>query len=231
MADYTVLLVEDERDLLEFTRAALTRAGYRVCAADTLSRAQERLAADAPDLIVLDVMLPDGSGIDLCRLIRRATNAPILFLTSMGESEHIVSGLRAGGDDYVVKPFQLDELLARIEALLRRVERSRQQPGSFRRYGVTIDPAVQRAYMDGSDLLLKPKEFMLLAALVRAQDEYRTAAALYAEVWGMDSNEDARTVLVHLSNLRAKLRQTAGRQTAEIRRYGDEGYRLEAVSK
>lgn len=227
MAEYTVLLVEDERDILESNRRALVRAGYRVCAAATLERAKELLAAAPPDVVVLDIMLPDGSGLELCREIRGETNAPILFLTSLGESAQIVSGLRAGGDDYMVKPFVLEELLARIETLLRRVARERQQPARLSFHGLTLDSATQRAYLGGRDLLLKPKEYMLLAALLRAGDSCRTAGELYAEVWGMSSNEDVRTVLVHLSNLRAKLRGTRGYAPVTIRRYGEEGYRLE----
>lgn len=226
MAEYTVLLVEDEREILESNRRALVRAGYRVCAAGTLERAKQCLAV-APDVIVLDILLPDGSGLELCREIRRETNAPILFLTSLGESAQIVRGLRAGGDDYMVKPFVMEEFLVRIETLLRRVERGRRQPERLSFHGLTLDPATQRAYLGGRDLLLKPKEYMLLAALLRAQDSCRTAGELYTEVWGLSSNEDARTVLVHLSGLRAKLRGPHGNAPVTIRRYGDEGYRLE----
>lgn len=230
MTEQTILLVEDEPEIRRLNRSALVRAGYRVHTADTLSRANALLGECAFSLIVLDILLPDGSGLDLCREIRAGMNAPILFLTSLGESEQIVRGLRAGGDDYMVKPYRIEELLARVEALLRRASQTVHPPGRMAFCGLTVDPAAQRAYLQGRDLLLKPKEYMLLAALLRGRDRCRTAAELYAEVWGMASNEDARTVLVHISNLRAKLRR-AGSARVAIRRHGDKGYRLEAADR
>lgn len=121
----TLLLVEDSKEVLEDNRKALVAAGYEVLAASTLAGARERLARRQPDLILLDVLLPDGNGVELCRELRDSTAAPILFLTSLGESEQIVEGLRAGGDDYVTKPYRMEELLARVEAQLRRTERIR----------------------------------------------------------------------------------------------------------
>ena len=108
----TLLLVEDSKEVLEDNRKALVAAGYEVLAASTLAGARERLARRQPDLILLDVLLPDGNGVELCRELRDSTAAPILFLTSLGESEQIVEGLRAGGDDYLAKPYDLEVLVA-----------------------------------------------------------------------------------------------------------------------
>lgn len=227
MSEHSVLLVEDEPEIREDNRSRLVRAGYRVLAAGTLQRARELIAEHQPELIVLDVMLPDGSGLELCREIRPHTAASILFLTSLGESEQVISGLRAGADDYMVKPFVYEELLARIEAQFRRLDQAAGQRQTVSFHGLTIDPAAQRAYLQGRDLQLKPKEFLLLAALLHGRADFHTASELYAAVWGMASNEDVRTVLVHISNLRAKLRQVCKEPPVVIRRYGNEGYRLE----
>ena len=216
----TLLLVEDSKEVLEDNRKALVAAGYEVLAASTLAGARERLARRQPDLILLDVLLPDGNGVELCRELRDSTAAPILFLTSLGESEQIVEGLRAGGDDYVTKPYRMEELLARVEAQLRRTERIRGEAAEG------VGARAQRAFLEGKDLLLKPKEFQLLCVLLRGRDRFRTAEELYQEVWGLDANADARTVLVHISNLRAKLRGGREEGNIQIQREGSRGYRL-----
>lgn len=221
----TLLLVEDSKEVLEDNRKALVAAGYEVLAASTLAGARERLARRQPDLILLDVLLPDGNGVELCRELRDSTAAPILFLTSLGESEQIVEGLRAGRDDYVTKPYRMEELLARVEAQLRRTERIRGEAAEGVG-GLTLDARAQRAFLEGKDLLLKPKEFQLLCVLLRSRDRFRTAEELYQEVWGLDANADARTVLVHISNLRAKLRGGREEGNIQIQREGSRGYRL-----
>ena len=123
MKGYHILLGEDEPDILEYNREQLEQRGYQVTAVSTLGQVEACVLRDNPDLLVLDVMMPDGSGLELCRRLREQFQGPILFLTSLGESSQIVQGLRAGGDDYITKPYDIEELAARIEAHLRRLER------------------------------------------------------------------------------------------------------------
>ena len=229
MKEWNILLVEDDAELLEYNRAYLERAGYQVTAVESAAAARAVLDRETPDLLVLDILLPDGSGLELCRDFRAYHSAPILFLTCLGESEQVVQGLRSGGDDYITKPYRVEELLARIEAQLRRVVMTA-RTGILEFGPLTLDDHTRRAYLSGRDMALKPKEFLLLAALARQRERPMTAQALYAQVWGMSSNEDVRTVLVHISNLRAKLRGDSGEAAVSILHYGGSGYRL-AISR
>lgn len=221
-----LLLVEDSAEIMEDNRRALQAQGYETVEARTLGEAKARLAERQPDLILLDVLLPDGNGMDLCREIRELTAAPILFLSSLGESGQVVAGLRAGGDDYIQKPYEMEELLARIEAQLRRGMRLRAMETVACVGGLTLEPSTQRAFLHGRDLLLKPKEFQLLALFLRDREDWRTPEELYREVWGADANADVRTVLVHISNLRSKLREGEGEGELRILRENGKGYRL-----
>lgn len=226
MKAYDILLVEDTPDILERNRSALTEQGYVVAAASSLEQARLLLARRSPDLLVLDVMLPDGSGLDLCRELRERSVAPILFLTSLGESEEIIRGLRAGGDDYITKPYRVEELLARVEAQLRRMEmlQGRHEAPGFG--PLTLEHTTQRAFLDGVDLLLKTKECLLLAALLRADGGYLTTEALYNQVWGAQAAGDVRTVVVHLSGLRGKLRTENENAPVRIEHSRSRGYRI-----
>ena len=223
-----LLLVEDSEEIIEGNRKALEAGGYEVAEARTLAQAEACLSGREPDLILLDILLPDGNGVELCRKIRESTPAPVLFLTSLAESGQIVEGLQAGGDDYITKPYRMEELLARVEAQLRRTERLRSVSAAQSLGSLTLDARTQRAYYRGRDLLLKPKEFLLLAVLLQNRERSCTPEELYREVWGMDANADARTVLVHLSNLRAKLRDGGDEGDVRILRDGKLGYRLTA---
>lgn len=196
-----ILLVEDHPDIMRVNRDALLSAGYRTAEAGTLREAREQLAALSPALIVLDILLPDGSGLELCVELRRLTTAPILFLTSLGDSAQIVDGLRAGGDDYLVKPYDVAVFVARVAAQLRRQD----MMGEIVIGRLRVDRTALRAYYDDKDLLLKPKEYALLAALMRERYRHLTAESLFSEAWGMDAMDDVRTVQVHLSRLRRKL--------------------------
>jgi len=148
MKGYHILLGEDEPDILEYNREQLEQRGYQVTAVSTLGQAEACVLRDNPDLLVLDVMMPDGSGLELCRRLREQFQGPILFLTSLGESSQIVQGLRVGGDDYITKPYDIEELAARIEAHLRRLERRVGEDihqGGSRLY---LNVKSQRAYLD-----------------------------------------------------------------------------------
>ena len=160
MSSGTVLLVEDNPDLNSVNRRALELRRYSVHVATTLAEAREWLKEAEPDVILLDVMLPDGDGFGFCREIRARTQAHILFLTAKAEHEDIVAGLAAGGDDYITKPFHAQELLARVEAAMRRREIVIPLR-TVAKGRLELDLVSSRAYVDGIDLMLAPMEFGL----------------------------------------------------------------------
>lgn len=221
-----ILLVEDTAEILEDNKKTLEAEKYQVLAAQTVREARELLRDNTPDLMVLDIMLPDGSGVELCRELRGTQAAPVIFLTNLGESEQIVAGLKAGGDDYMVKPYRVQELAARIEAQLRRVERIRRAGFDTGTKRLSVNTRAQRVCLDGEDLLLKPKEYLLLLTLIHDQGRYFTAGELYTQVWGMNANGDVRAVEVHISRLRAKLGRGRTPQPVEIEYARGRGYRL-----
>lgn len=224
MKPYHVLLVEDEPEFLAFNARRLEAEGYRVSCAATLREARLAVRADPPDLVVLDILMPDGSGLDFCRDLRADTGVPVIFLTSLGEQEQIVAGLRAGGDDYLTKPYHIGELVARIEAQLRRAALLRQAGDAPEIEGLALDLIRQRACWQGADLGLKPKAFQLLALLARSRNRWRPADELYTAVWGM-APCDTRTVSMHISLLRLRLREETG-NALDVEHARGRGYRL-----
>lgn len=198
-----LLLVEDDLTLRETLAYNLTREGYTVIETDngvaTLDLAREH----KPDLIVLDVMLPGLDGLTVCRTLRREFDAPIVLLTARsGEVDRII-GLDAGADDYIVKPFSLGELLARLRAVLRRGRREVETRLQSR--DLTLDLVGHRAWRAGQLLTLAPKEFDLLAELIRHKGAVLTRDLLLQRVWGFDFDGDTRTVDVHIRWLREKI--------------------------
>lgn len=227
MTPYHILLVEDEADIREFMRNKLIAEGYRVSVAENIKYAENFLQNNQPHLIILDIVLPDGSGLDLCRNIRGISQAPVLFVTNMGEKSQIVQGLRAGADDYIVKPFDINELVARIEALLRRTAKNQTDTIELPISQLILEPENHRARWAGKDFLLSPKEYRILNILLRNRNRFTSAQELFSEVWGMSAYEDIRTVKVHISGLRRKLYQTAGDDTIKLVSRKERGYRLE----
>ena len=204
----TVLVVEDEEPLRTELAYQLEQEGYRVVQAADGAQALERFRADKPDLVLLDLMLPRLSGIEFTRIIRRESDAPILMLTAKAGEVDKVVGLELGADDYVTKPFSLRELLARVNGLLRRRERSisptdSAEPVSLGK--VTVDLAGHRL-MRGTEIRpLKPKAFELLAFLVRNPGQVFSREQLLSEVWGYDFAGETRTVDVHVHWLRREI--------------------------
>ncbi len=201
-----ILLVEDETDILLTNQEYLEMNGYNVITAESIEEAYEKLA-EKPDLIVLDIMFEEGSGLDFCKDIRSYLTTPILFLSCLNQKDNIVEGLKIGGDDYLTKPYRLDELAARCAALLRRVEIDKRNIPDRMEFGPLVLDWLQRiAYLNGEAIFLKPKEFSLLLYLVKNAEQEFTASELYSALWGMPNNEDVRTVNVHICNLRKKLK-------------------------
>jgi DNA-binding response OmpR family regulator len=213
-----ILLVEDNKEIQKVNKNMLIRHDYNVRLAKNLAEAQEHLTEAEPDLIVLDIMLPDGSGLDFLKSLRQDTDIPVLLLTALAEPGDTVKGLQAGGDDYLAKPYDNAELLARIESLLRRASRT---PKTLVKGRLTLNMISGMAFVDGKDLLLSHKEFALLLLLAQNEGKTINAEYLYEEVWGLPMN-DNRTLKKHISELRKKLEdETSGYEIANVR---GEGY-------
>ena len=201
----TILLVEDETSITEPLAEALRSEGFDTEVAGTVGEALE-LARHDPDLVLLDVMLPDGSGFDVCRELRRASQVPIIMLTARGEEPDRVVGLELGADDYVVKPFSAREVVARIRAVLRRVESPEPADESPVAIGqLRLDPARHEATLDGEVLELSRKEFQLLQLLMRNAGSVVTRERLIDEVWDPNWFGSTKTLDVHVSGIRRKL--------------------------
>jgi DNA-binding response OmpR family regulator len=208
----TILLVEDEDSIALPLAAALEREGYATRITGSAPEAIALAAELQPDLLLLDVMLSDGSGLDVCREVRRHSAVPIIMLTARGDETDRVVGLELGADDYVVKPFSARELVARIRAVLRRVpdEASAPAPGAgaereYRVGGLIVDTAMRRAVLDGAELSLTRREFDLLALLVSHAGTVLTRERLIDEVWDTNWYGSTKTLDVHVSSLRRKL--------------------------
>ncbi len=202
----TILVVDDEPVLRETLAEALDADGFRVVTAADGREALSRFREQQPDLVVLDLMLPELSGIEVCRIIRAESGVPIVMLTAKSSEIDKVVGLELGADDYVTKPFSLRELSARIRALLRRTEQLAEAPMPLVELGaLTVDLAGHRLLRDGERVPLKPKVFELLAYLLRHPGQVLTREQLLEHVWGYDYAGETRTVDVHVHWLRAAI--------------------------
>ena len=209
----TILLVEDETLLAETLRYNLEREGYTVITAADGVTGLDLARAEPPDLLILDVMLPKLDGFSVCRILRRETNLPIMMLTARQDEVDRIAGLELGADDYVVKPFSLGELLARVRAILRRSDR---QPTGVEREqltaeGLRVDTGSRRVFRDGLEITLAQKEFDLLVCLIRNRGMALSRDLLLERVWGYDFPGDSRTVDVHVRWLREKVEVDPGK--------------------
>lgn len=212
-------MIEDNPLILRTNRAQLELEEYRVLATGTLAEGMALAEKERPDLILLDILLPDGNGLTYCREMLGQNGPRILFLSALDTPQDVVAGLRAGGDDYITKPYLMDELLARIEALLRRKSR---EDAPVRIGALELNALAGRALLNGRDLLLTPKEFALLEILLRRAPQYIPSRELYEAVWGMRS-VDIRTVRQHIRRIREKL---GGDAPVRIESEQGKGYRL-----
>ena len=198
----TILFVDDETNFREASAYLLRMGGYEVLTAEGTTASRAILSRVQPDLIVLDIMLADGDGRKFCREIQGTLDVPILFVSALDNDDDVIVGLRAGGDDYLPKPFKFEILEARIEALLRRAARV---PETVAKGSLKLDIAANQAFLDGLDMLLTQKEFSLLLLFMQHEGRMMSAEYLYEKVWKLPLNDDARTVKYHVSNLRKKL--------------------------
>jgi two-component system, OmpR family, response regulator RegX3 len=207
----TILMVEDEESITVPLAEALAREGFDTEVAGTVAEALDLAGRVAPDLVLLDVMLPDGSGYDVCRELRRESRVPIIMLTARGEETDRVVGLELGADDYIVKPFSAREVAARIRAVLRRAgetaagPRSKDAPAPLQVGDLRLDPSRRSATLDGDELDLTRKEFELLELLMREAGSVITRERLIDEVWDVNWFGSTKTLDVHVSGLRRKL--------------------------
>jgi DNA-binding response OmpR family regulator len=203
----TVLVVEDESSIASFVALYLKNAGYRVQTAGTGQDALDALSRERPDLIVLDLMLPDIDGIEVCRRVRRGSDIPILMLTARDEDVDKIIGLEVGADDYLTKPFNPRELVARVKSILRRAVPERREPQERQlKHGLLqIDAGRREVHVDGKEVQLAPKEFDLLWELLDHRGLVLTRDQLLERVWGYTFAGDTRTVDVHVRQLRRKL--------------------------
>ena len=202
----TILVVDDEPTLRETLAEALDADGFRVVTAADGREALARFREHRPELVVLDLMLPELSGIEVCRIIRQESDVPILMLTAKSSEVDKIVGLELGADDYVTKPFSLRELSARIRALLRRSEQVASEGlATVTLGGLTVDLAGHRLLRDGEVVPLKPKVFELLAFLVRHPGQVFSREQLLEQVWGYEYAGETRTVDVHVHWLRTAI--------------------------
>ena len=201
-----ILIIEDEVAMRTALADLLTTEGYRVLSAVDGESGLQRALDEKPDLILLDIMMPKLDGFALCAELRRLANpVPVLMLTAKGQVEDRVAGLDAGADDYLVKPFSTEELLARVRALLRRVERKTRLPAKLKLGEVEIDLARQTAARGKKRVPLTAKEFAMLRLMAEAQGEPVTRERFLDAVWGYTAFPTTRTVDNHIASLRAKI--------------------------
>ena len=200
-----VLFVEDEASISEPFSGALARAGFDPTVVRTASEAIESAERLKPSLVLLDLNLPDGDGLDVCRELQRRSDVPILMLTARGTETDRIIGLGLGADDYVVKPFSGDEVIARIRAILRRSERNGKPAAASQIGELEVDPGARRAVFRGEELSLTRKEFDLLERLVRDAGRVVTREDLMSEIWDTNWFGSTKTLDVHIGWLRKKL--------------------------
>lgn len=220
----TVLLVEDNLQVMKNNTAVLRMSGVLVLSALTLAAAREHMRTQLPDAAVIDIMLPDGSGLDLLRELRERDNVhlPVLLLTARGDSDDVVNGLELGADDYLAKPYDLNVFEARVAALLRRSERL---PDRLRCGALTLNITANTAYIRDLNLRLTQKEFALLLLLAQNPQQMLSAYYLYERAWGEPALSDNPSALrIQMSNLKRKLAQVSAEVLIETSR--GEGYCL-----
>jgi two-component system KDP operon response regulator KdpE len=204
-----VLVCDDEPQILRALKVILREAGFDAVPAETAEEALDRVAVRPPDAAIIDLVLPDGDGVEVCREIRRWSRMPIIVLSAIGEEDAKVRALEAGADDYITKPFGARELIARLQAALRRVGDGPEEP-VIAAPGLEIDVGARTVRRDGAEVHLTPIEFRLLETLARNRGRLMTHRALLVEVWGPEYADDVTVLRGHIANLRRKIEPADG---------------------
>jgi two-component system KDP operon response regulator KdpE len=220
-----ILVCDDEPQILRALKVILREAGYDAVPAETAEEALDRAAVSPPDAAILDLVLPDGDGVDVCRQIRSWSQMPIIVLSAVGDEDAKVRALEAGADDYVTKPFGARELIARLEAALRRVGTQPDEP-RITAEGLELDLAARTVLRDGAEVHLTPIELRLLETLARNRGRLMTHRSLLVEVWGPEYADDVTVLRGHIANLRRKIEPADGHRY--IRTDPGIGYRFAA---
>jgi two-component system, OmpR family, KDP operon response regulator KdpE len=223
-ASQRVLVCDDEMQIRRALRVVLKDAGFEVVETADAAEALDAASVKPPDAAIIDLILPDGDGVEVCRSIRSWSDMPILVLSAVGEEEQKVRALEAGADDYVTKPFGPRELVARLNAALRRAGDAADEP-AISVDGLVIDLAGHTVTRDGEEIHLTPIEFRLLGTLAGNRGRLMTHRALLTEVWGPGWEEDTQTLRTHIANLRRKIEPPDGPRY--IRTDPGVGYRFE----
>jgi DNA-binding response OmpR family regulator len=221
----SILIVEDDETLQQTLAYNLEKEGYRIVLANDGSTGLEMARSQEPDLVILDVMLPELDGLSVCRILRREMDVPIIMLTARSSEVDKIIGLDSGADDYVTKPFSLGELLARVRAALRRKPKA-SLPQQLESGDLKLDLIGRRAYKGSIELNLSNKEFDLLAELMRNKDIVLSRDLLLTKVWGYDYYGESRTVDVHIRWLREKIEESPSKPK-RITTIRSIGYRFE----
>jgi two-component system KDP operon response regulator KdpE len=199
-----VLVVDDELQILRALRVVLREAGFEVVGAQSAAEALDQAAVRPPQAAIVDLVLPDGDGIEVTRSLREWSEMPILVLSAIGEEEQKVRALEAGADDYITKPFGARELVARLQAVLRRARAGAEEP-TIEADGLQVDLAARVVRRDGESVHLTPIEFDLLRVLARNRGRLMTHRMLLTEVWGPGYADDVQALRTHIARLRAKI--------------------------
>lgn len=219
----TILVVDDEKNIVQLARLYLNKEGYRVEVAYDGAQALAKAKSVRPDLIVLDIMMPEMDGLAVARELRKTSNVPIIILTARGDDVDRIVGLELGADDYVTKPFNPRELVARVKAVLRRAGDETPRQAVLEADSLRLDPASREVTIEGQQVILRAKEFDLLAAFLRHAGIVLDRERLLQLVWGSDYFGDTRTIDVHVAWLREKL---AKAKHVKIQTVWGVGYKL-----
>ncbi|HHX77911.1 MAG TPA: response regulator transcription factor [Firmicutes bacterium] len=221
-----ILVVDDEKTLVKALKYNLEKEGYQVSAAYDGEEALAAVEANPPDLIVLDLMLPKLDGFEVCRRIRKTLDTPIIMLTAKTEDIDKILGLELGADDYMTKPFNPRELIARIKALFRRFPGSQDKEKRLVEHsGIKVDLFRHKVWLKGEEIDLTSKEFSLLSLLISNPGRVYSREQLLKQVWGYDYYGDARTVDVHIRHLREKIEEDPGNPRLVLTVWGS-GYKF-----
>lgn len=226
----TILLVEDDENILRTNRRILEREDYTVLCAETLAKARVLLRAHTPSALVLDIGLPDGSGLAFCEEIRPTTSAPVLFLTALDEKSEIIEGLVAGGNDYITKPYDVNEFLARVKAQLRLAQMNRREAENAKtlsRGPLTLDMVALRAFLNGTDMLLSAREFSVLLYLLKNEGRTLSPNEIYEGAWRQPLAGNISALWKCISRLKTKL--SSCEKQISLMNFRNQGYLLEIL--